>query len=142
MEPHLGIVKVAEFASLVMADIPGLIEGASEGRGLGHQFLRHIERTRLLLFMIPADSEDPVAELDMLQTELAKYSPALAEKPRLIARSKTDLIEEETLPFPQADVEFSAATRSGLTELIRVLWHKLETMPKAVMPTKDEEADG
>lgn len=140
LEPNLGIVKVADYASFVMADIPGLIEGASEGKGLGHRFLRHVERTRLLLFLIPADTEDPAGELAMLKSELAEYSPELSTHPALVARSKADLITADTPAFP-ADLTFSGVTREGLQELTRAIWKRLEEIPRAVVTSHSGDSD-
>jgi GTPase len=92
LEPNLGMVYLGDYRSFVMADIPGLIEGASEGRGLGTRFLKHIERNAVLLFVISAEAEDPAGEYRTLLTELEAFNPELLEKPRLIALSKTDLL--------------------------------------------------
>ncbi len=138
LEPNLGIVRIAEFTGFIVADIPGLIEGAADGKGLGIRFLRHIERTRLLLYLIPADSEDPNLELSMLQNEIEKYSPELAKKPSIVARSKADLINDETIPF-QSEIDFSAVTRLNLDELTSLVWHRLEAMPKP--PVAESEDD-
>ena len=95
LKPNLGIVENRDFQSFVMADIPGIIEGAAEGKGLGHFFLRHIERNSLLLFLIPADANDIVAEYEILLNELKKYNPELLDKQRLVAISKSDMLDEE-----------------------------------------------
>jgi len=95
LKPNLGIVNYKDFKSFVMADIPGIIEGASEGKGLGHYFLRHIERNSTLLFMIPADSDDIVQSYNVLINELKKYNPELMDKSRLIAITKSDLLDSE-----------------------------------------------
>ena len=95
LEPNLGIVEVRDGRSFVMADIPGIIEGAHEGRGLGTRFLRHIERNSVLLFMIPADSDDIARDYDILLGELTQYNPELLDKRRLLAITKCDIIDEE-----------------------------------------------
>lgn len=97
LKPNLGIVENRDFQSFVMADIPGIIEGAAEGKGLGHFFLRHIERNSLLLFIIPADANDIVAEYEILLNELKKYNPELLDKQRLVAISKSDMLDEELM---------------------------------------------
>ena len=95
LKPNLGIVENRDFQSFVMADIPGIIEGAAEGKGLGHFFLRHIERNSLLLFLIPADANDIVAEYEILLNEPKKYNPELLDKQRLVAISKSDMLDDE-----------------------------------------------
>ena len=95
LKPNLGIVENRDFQSFVMADIPGIIEGAAEGKGLGHFFLRHIERNSLLLFLIPADATDILAEYEILLNELKKYNPELLDKQRLVAISKSDMLDDE-----------------------------------------------
>ncbi|MBC2839596.1 GTPase ObgE [Robiginitalea sp. SC105] len=135
LKPNLGIVKYRDFQSFVIADIPGIIEGASEGRGLGHYFLRHIERNAALLFLIPADSADIAADYEILLGELRKYNPELLDKRRLLAISKADLLDEELTREMQAelertlpDVEFtfiSSVSGKGLTALKDRLWKLL-----------------
>jgi GTP-binding protein len=128
LEPKLGVVELSDFRSFVVADIPGIIEGAHEGKGLGHQFLRHIERTRVLLMMVPVDSPDAQAELDLLRSELAAYSQGLAALPFVVGVSKTDLLASgDPVPEPVAEgalgtYAFSSATGRGLEELLEVLW--------------------
>ncbi|HKJ06103.1 MAG TPA: GTPase ObgE, partial [Flavobacteriaceae bacterium] len=95
LKPNLGIVKYRDFKTFVMADIPGIIEGAAEGKGLGHRFLRHIERNSTLLFLVPADSDDIKKEYKILLNELKKHNPELLDKSRLLAISKSDLLDEE-----------------------------------------------
>lgn len=129
MEPQLGIVSYRDNRSFVMADIPGIIEGASEGRGLGLRFLRHIERNAVLLFMVPADSEDIAKEYEILLEELRRFNPQLEDKQRLLAVSKSDMLDDElksaieaTLPEDVPNVFISAVTGDGLTELKDMLW--------------------
>lgn len=128
--PNLGVVELSDGRAFVVADIPGIIEGAAEGRGLGHQFLRHIERTRLLAFLIPIDAEDWQAELDQLRRELAAYSPALANKPYCVVFTKTDLLGENVAPPIDAPGAFdvfaiSAAGRIGLDPMLAAWWTEL-----------------
>ncbi|MDR1525749.1 MAG: GTPase ObgE [Tannerella sp.] len=128
LEPNLGIVKYRDNRSFVMADIPGIIEGASEGRGLGLRFLRHIERNSLLLFMIPADTGDILKEYEILNSELEKYNPDLAEKSRVLAITKSDLTDEEfsrNLPENIPHVFISSVTGQGLDSLKDILWTEL-----------------
>lgn len=129
MEPQLGIVSYRGDSSFVMADIPGIIEGASEGKGLGLRFLRHIERNAVLLFMVPADADDIKAQYDILVGELERFNPQLADKPRVLAVSKSDMLDEElmneieaTLPEGVPHIFISAVTGMGLTELKDMLW--------------------
>ena len=129
MEPQLGIVSYRDNRSFVMADIPGIIEGASEGKGLGLRFLRHIERNAVLLFMVPADADDIAAEYEILLNELRKFNPQLEDKQRLLAISKSDLLDDElreeiakTLPKGVPHVFISAVTGYGITELKDMLW--------------------
>jgi GTP-binding protein len=132
MEPSLGIVGYRDNRSFVMADIPGIIEGASEGKGLGLRFLRHIERNSLLLFMVPGDTDDIKREYDILLNELAQFNPELTDKHRVLAVTKCDLLDEEliemlreTLPQDLPVVFISAVTGFGLEELKDVLWREL-----------------
>ena len=132
MEPSLGIVGYRDNKSFVMADIPGIIEGASEGRGLGLRFLRHIERNSLLLFMVPGDTDDIKREYEILLNELAQFNPELLDKHRVLAVTKCDLLDEElvemlreTLPDDLPVVFISAVTGYGLEELKDVLWREL-----------------
>lgn len=127
--PNLGIVKYRDARSFVMADIPGIIEKAHEGKGIGHRFLRHIERNATLLFMIPCDSDDIKKEYAILLNELKMYNPELLDKPRVLAITKCDLADAELLellkPELPADIPYvfiSSAAQQGLTELKDLLW--------------------
>lgn len=129
MEPQLGIVSYRDSRSFVMADIPGIIEGASEGKGLGLRFLRHIERNAVLLFMVPADADDIAAQYRILLGELEKFNPQLMDKHRVLAISKSDMLDEElieaiepTLPDDLPHVFISAVTGQGIDKLKDVLW--------------------
>jgi GTP-binding protein len=129
--PNLGMVAYRDMQSFVMADIPGIIEGAHEGRGLGHRFLRHIERNSVLLFMIPADNEDIGKEYDILLNELGQYNPELLDKKRLLAISKCDLLDEEGLAtlekkIPKVPyVMISSHTQMGIMKLKDKLWQMM-----------------
>ncbi|MGN0219608.1 MAG: GTPase ObgE, partial [Muribaculaceae bacterium] len=132
MEPQLGIVSYRDNRSFVMADIPGIIEGASEGRGLGLRFLRHIERNAVLLFMVPADADDITAQYEVLLNELEQFNPQLMDKHRILAISKSDMLDDElmeeikkTLPDDLPHVFISAVTGYGLTELKDTLWRAI-----------------
>lgn len=131
LTPNLGIVSYRDYRSFVMADIPGIIEGAHEGKGLGLRFLRHIERNSLLLFMIPADSNDIRAEYNILVNELIQYNPELADKPRLLAISKSDMLDDELKEEMSKDLPdipslfISSVAQMGLTELKDMIWAKL-----------------
>ena len=134
MEPSLGIVGYRDQKSFVMADIPGIIEGASEGRGLGLRFLRHIERNSLLLFMVPGDTDDIRREYEILLNELRQFNPEMLQKHRVLAVTKCDLLDEElidmlrpTLPEDLPVVFISAVTGFGLEELKDVLWRELNS---------------
>ncbi len=107
LKPNLGIVKYRDYKSFIMADIPGIIEGASEGKGLGHYFLRHIERNSTLLFLIPSDSDDIVKRYNILLGELKKYNPEMLDKSRLIAITKCDLLDEELMNEIEKDIKKS-----------------------------------
>ncbi len=129
--PNLGVVEYRDFKSFVMADIPGIIEGAAEGRGLGIRFLRHIERNSMLLFMIPADAKDIKAEYNILIGELQKYNPELLDKERLLAISKADMLDEELIgqmreELPEIETIFiSSVTGYGIQELKDKIWKSL-----------------
>ncbi|GAB5539575.1 MAG: GTPase ObgE [Salibacteraceae bacterium] len=132
LKPNLGIVEYRDDRSFVVADIPGIIEGASEGKGLGHVFLRHIERNSLLLFLIPADSKDHFKEYQILEEELEKYNPELMHKDRLVLISKSDMLDQElqgmisaTFPEDLPNMFISSVTNHNLTELKDLLWSKL-----------------
>lgn len=133
LKPNIGIVNYRDGHSFVMADIPGIIEGASEGKGLGLRFLRHIERNSLLLFVIPADSNDIKTEFDILLNELIQYNPELMDKKRLLAISKTDLLDDElkdaiSQELPDIPYVFiSAVTNYGLSSLKDLIWKELNT---------------
>ncbi len=131
LEPNLGIVRYKDIGSFVVADIPGIIEGASEGKGLGLRFLRHIERTKILLFLIEATSEDIQKDFSTLFNELKSYSPSLAKKKKIVSLSKTDLINAKDLEkmkkkkIKNADsslLTFSSATKDGIDQLLDHLW--------------------
>tara|TARA_Y100000385_G_scaffold60802_1_gene59310 strand:- start:10239 stop:11237 length:999 start_codon:yes stop_codon:yes gene_type:complete len=130
--PNLGIVSYRDDRSFIMADIPGIIEGAAEGKGLGLRFLRHIERNSTLLFLVPADSDDIVKEYQILLGELQKYNPELLDKDRILAISKSDMLDEELIveikkELPK-DLEYlfiSSVAQKGLVELKDLIWKKL-----------------
>ncbi|MFC4721416.1 GTPase ObgE [Geojedonia litorea] len=134
LKPNLGIVKYRDFQTFVMADIPGIIEGAAEGKGLGHYFLRHIERNSVLLFLIPADADDILKQYEILLDELRRYNPEMLDKERLIAISKCDMLDDElkselkieldkTLPIKYLFI--SSVAQQGITELKDSLWKML-----------------
>lgn len=132
LTPNLGVVSYREDKSFVMADIPGIIEGAAEGKGLGIRFLRHIERNSLLLFMIPADSKDIKTEYGILLNELKKYNPELLDKKRMLAITKSDMLDAELKAEMRKDVPselpvifISAVTNQGISELKDLIWKNL-----------------
>ncbi|WP_396591788.1 GTPase ObgE [Allomuricauda sp. R78024] len=135
LKPNLGIVEYRDFRSFVMADIPGIIEGAAEGKGLGHYFLRHIERNSTLLFLIPADSNDISKEYEILLDELRRYNPELLDKERLIAISKCDMLDEELMGEMKVELDkdfknipyrfISSVAQQGIQELKDDLWKLL-----------------
>lgn len=134
LEPSLGIVAYRDHQSFVMADIPGIIEGASEGKGLGLRFLRHIERNSLLLFMVPGDTDDIKAEYEVLLNELKNFNPEMLDKHRVLAVTKCDLLDDEliemlreTLPTDLPVVFISSVANKGLMELKDILWHELNS---------------
>ncbi|MDC0570900.1 GTPase ObgE [Flavobacteriaceae bacterium] len=134
LKPNLGIVEYRDFQSFVMADIPGIIEGAAEGKGLGHYFLRHIERNSILLFLIPADADDIKNQYDILLDELRRYNPEMLDKERLVAISKSDLLDEELeaelkqILDNELTVDYvfiSSVAQKGIVELKDLLWKQL-----------------
>ncbi|MFS4482195.1 GTPase ObgE [Hyunsoonleella sp. 2307UL5-6] len=136
LKPNLGIVEYRDFQTFVMADIPGIIEGAAEGKGLGHYFLRHIERNSILLFLIPADADDIKKQYDILLDELRRYNPEMLDKERLVAISKSDMLDEELkaelnaeldgeLPIPYLFI--SSVAQQGITQLKDKLWGMLNS---------------
>ena len=135
LEPNLGIVSYRDGKSFVMADIPGIIEGASEGKGLGLRFLRHIERNSVLLFMIPGDTDDIRHEYDVLLNELATFNPEMLDKERVLAITKCDLLDEELIAMLEEDglpddiphVFISAVTGMGVQTLKDILWQALNS---------------
>ena len=134
LEPNLGIVPYREGLSFVMADIPGIIEGASEGKGLGLRFLRHIERNSLLLFMVPGDTDDIKKEYEVLLNELATFNPDMLDKQRILAITKSDMLDEEliqmleeNLPTDVPHVFISSLTGQGISQLKDLLWVALNS---------------
>ena len=131
LTPNLGVVQYRDYKSFVMADIPGIIEGASEGKGLGLRFLRHIERNSILLFLIPADSDNIEREYKVLLNELSQHNPELLDKDRILAISKSDMLDEELIDemkqeLPDIPYMFiSSVAQQGITELKDLLWQKL-----------------
>jgi GTP-binding protein len=147
MEPSLGIVGYRDGKSFVMADIPGIIEGASEGKGLGLRFLRHIERNSLLLFMVPGDTDDIKREYEILLNELQQFNPEMLDKHRVLAVTKSDLLDEEliemlreTLPQDLPVVFISAVTGYGLDELKDVLWRELNAESNKIQGIMAEDS--
>ncbi|WP_324023691.1 GTPase ObgE [Maribacter sp. BPC-D8] len=137
LKPNLGIVEYRDFKSFVMADIPGIIEGAAEGKGLGHYFLRHIERNANLLFLIPADSKDISKEYEILLDELRRYNPELLDKERLICISKSDMLDDELMDEMREELNkdlngtpfmfISSVAQMGIVELKDKLWAMLNS---------------
>ena len=135
LKPNLGIVKYKDYQTFVMADIPGIIEGAAEGKGLGHYFLRHIERNSILLFMIPVDTKDVKKDFNVLRSELIKYNPELADKDFMIAFSKCDLMDDELIKEFEVILKkefksipffiISSVNTYGVSELKEGLWKML-----------------
>lgn len=146
MEPSLGIVPYRDGQSFVMADIPGIIEGASEGRGLGLRFLRHIERNSLLLFMVPGDTDDIKKEYSILLREVETFNPEMLDKQRVLAITKSDLLDEELqqmlsedLPEDLPHVFISAVTNKGITELKDILWQALNSESNKLQAITQQE---
>jgi GTP-binding protein len=134
LKPNLGIVEYRDFQSFVMADIPGIIEGAAEGKGLGYYFLRHIERNSILLFLIPADADDIKKQYDILLDELRRYNPEMLDKERLVAVSKSDMLDDELMAELKEELDnempvdymfISSVAQLGLSELKDKLWKLL-----------------
>lgn len=134
LEPNLGIVRYKDYQSFTVADIPGIIEGAHEGKGLGHKFLRHIERTKVILFLIDVTSDNYQRDYNILLNELKSYSPKLAEKKKVISLSKIDLVDSEQLKktakkkirnTDSSLLLFSSATKQGIPELLDYLWNEI-----------------
>lgn len=134
LKPNLGIVDYRDYQSFVMADIPGIIEGAAEGKGLGHYFLRHIERNSILLFLIPADASDIKKQYDILLDELKRYNPEMLDKDRLVAISKSDLLDNELQTELKAELDkalpvdylfISSVAQTGIMALKDLLWEQL-----------------
>lgn len=149
LSPNLGVVKLEEGKGFVAADIPGLIEGASEGAGLGHDFLRHVDRCRLLVHVVDAagsEGRDPIEDIRLINAELAQYSPDLASRPQIIVANKCDLLEEgQDLSALAAFAEqegyelrqISAATGEGVRELVKHVYHRLQELPPIIIYTPE-----
>ncbi len=134
LTPNLGVVEYRDFKSFVVADIPGIIEGAAEGKGLGVRFLRHIERNSILLFMLPADANDIKKEYSILLNELKKFNPELLDKQRLLAITKSDMLDEELmtemkaeLPDDVQSVFISSVTQQGIQQLKDIIWQTINS---------------
>ncbi len=137
LKPNLGIVQYRDYQSFVMADIPGIIEGAAEGKGLGHYFLRHIERNSILLYLLPADTPDLQKAFEILRKELIKYNPELIDKKYIVVLSKADLLDEELIEEYKQEMKnifqsiphviISSVTQYQLTALKDLLWKELTT---------------
>ena len=149
LEPSLGIVEYRDHQSFVMADIPGIIEGAAEGKGLGLRFLRHIERNSLLLFMVPGDTDDIVKEYELLVNELRKFNPDMLQKHRVLAITKCDLLDDELVQMLRDEIEnrtdgaqlvfISSVTGQGIQELKDILWTELNSESNKIQGTIAED---
>ncbi len=146
LTPNLGVVELSGYRSFIIADIPGIIEGAHEGKGLGHQFLRHIERTRTLALFVPADVEDAQAEYEALRAELEAYSDSLAQTPHCVVITKTDLLGPDgdapsvTAPAAWGVFAVSSVARRGIGELLEGLWEKSRAVVRAERGEDPDEA--
>ena len=147
LEPHLGVVQLSGHRTFVMADIPGIIEGAHEGKGLGLKFLQHVERTRALAFLVPLDSPEPAAAYERLRDEVRRYSPALAETPHVLVLTKRDLLPASD-PVPRVEapdavavLAVSSAAGTGLEELKEFLWKFVEEFKAASMESTPAVVD-
>ncbi len=142
LSPNLGVVKAREEGGFVAADIPGLIEGASEGAGLGHEFLRHVERCRLLVHVVDISGQnlnDPIDDIELINNELETYSPALADRPQIICANKSDMIDEEIIDIEEFEayvkengwklIYVSAVTQKNIDKLIDLVWEELKYLP-------------
>ena len=131
LEPNLGVAQLSGSRSFVIADIPGIIEGAHAGKGLGLKFLRHVERTRVLLYMVPLDAPDLGAAYALLREEIGNFTPALAERPHMVAWTKADLVPDAAeldlpaTPEAFATVVISSVAQKGLDALLETLWKRL-----------------
>ena len=132
LDPHLGIVKSGEFKSFLMADIPGLIKGASIGKGLGHQFLRHIERNKILLMLIDGNDRNPISTFESLKNELKTYNKNMLLKPIYLIRTKGDTLDEidhsKWESIPEYLMEISSVTNEGLTDLVKEISERLDKL--------------
>jgi GTPase len=143
LTPNLGVVSLTNSRTFVVADIPGIIEGAHEGRGLGHRFLRHIERTRTLAYLIPVDAEDPQAEYEVLRNELRRYSDELADKPHCVLITKTDMLgADASVPRVEApdawgSFAISAVAQRGLADLLEAMWSRVRQAIVDEAPDED-----
>ena len=145
LTPNLGVVQLSDYRSFVVADIPGIIEGAHEGKGLGHQFLRHVERTRTLALLVPVDAPDPQVEYERLRGELARHASELATVPHCLVLTKADLLADGDAPpavdAPDAWGRFlvSSVTRQGMDGLLDALWHRVQDERRVSGETVDHE---